>query len=198
MVRKLITPPKSRGRPQVLNANHLLVTAMQAYWRGDPADVSLNTICDLAGVSKPFVYRSFGNEDGLQRAALDRYANDVLSEVFGLLQAKRPLAETLAALVDFCCDSHNMATGCLFHKMRAGQHRLGPLTRARMGELTAAAVAAIGAMLEQQSYSGGLSRAQTAQYVVDQMGLAITQRASGMASAEIRQMMQLALSPLSP
>lgn len=192
----LAPSPNPRGRPQVLDADHLLITAMRAYWHGDPADVSLNRICEMAGVSKPFVYRAFGNEDGLQRAALNSYAGEVLAEVFGILQAPRPLADTLAALVDFSCDAPSMETGCLFHKMRAGQHRLGPQTRALVADLTATALATIGGLLAQHPQAGALTYTQAAQYLVDQMGLAVTQRAGGMASADIRPMMELALSPL--
>ncbi|MEM9757417.1 MAG: TetR/AcrR family transcriptional regulator, partial [Pseudomonadota bacterium] len=66
-----------RGRPKTLDVDKTLDIAMGAYWRSDPADVSLNTICQMAGVSKPALYRQFGNEDGLMRAVLDRYAAQV-------------------------------------------------------------------------------------------------------------------------
>ena len=35
-----------------------------------------------------------------------------------------------------------MGTGCLFYKMRAGKHRLGPLPRARVKTIDAAGQAA--------------------------------------------------------
>jgi AcrR family transcriptional regulator len=58
----------------------------------DPADVSVNAICQMAGISKPSLYREFGSEDGLTRAVLDRYAEQVLSEMFAILQAGRGCA----------------------------------------------------------------------------------------------------------
>jgi AcrR family transcriptional regulator len=60
---------------------------MTAYWQSDPADVSVNAICQMAGISKPSLYREFGSEDGLTRAVLDSYAERVLSDVFAILQA---------------------------------------------------------------------------------------------------------------
>ena len=52
-------------------------------------------------MSKPSLYREFGSEDGLTRATLDRYATQVLSDVFAILQAGKGLRATLDALIDF-------------------------------------------------------------------------------------------------
>ena len=67
-------PKPARGRPKTMNAEQVLDVAMTAYWQSDAADVSVNAICQMAGISKPSLYREFGSEDGLSRAALDRYA----------------------------------------------------------------------------------------------------------------------------
>lgn len=131
-----------------MNAEQVLDVAMTAYWRTDPADVSVNAICQMAGISKPSLYRAFGSEDGLTRAVLDSYAEQVLSEIFVILQSGQGLQDTLAALTDFASDDPRMETGCLFYKMRAGKHRLGPETRARVGEIDAVAQAAYFAFLE--------------------------------------------------
>lgn len=181
-----------------MNAQTVLDVAMAAYREGDPADVSVNAICQLAGVSKPSVYREFGSEDGLQRAVLDQYAERVLSDVFAILQSGRGLRETLDALIDFACADPRLETGCLFYKMRAGKHRLGPETRARVEEIDAAAQAAYAAFLQSCRDAGdglgGLPVAAGARYLGEQIALAITQRASGEDPARIREMLALALS----
>ncbi len=191
-------PRPARGRPKTMNADTVLDVAMTAYWQGDPADVSVNAICQLAGVSKPSLYREFGSEDGLTRAALDSYADRVLSDVFVILQAGTGLRDTLDALVDFASADPRMDTGCLFYKMRAGKHRLGPETRARVEEIDAAARAAYAAFLQAArdagDWTGGLSVEAGATYLGEQIALAITQRASGEDPARIRQMLTLALS----
>ncbi|HKK37222.1 MAG TPA: TetR/AcrR family transcriptional regulator, partial [Paracoccaceae bacterium] len=84
-----------------MNAEKVLDLAVTAYWKGDPADVSVNAICRMAGISKPSLYREFGSEDGLTRAALDAYAERVLADVFAILQGGTALHETLDALIDF-------------------------------------------------------------------------------------------------
>jgi AcrR family transcriptional regulator len=191
-------PKPARGRPRTMNAETVLDVAMTAYWQSDPADVSVNAICQMAGVSKPSLYRAFGSEDGLTRAVLDSYAERVLSSVFAILHGGQGLRGTLAALVDFAVADPRMETGCLFYKMRAGKHRLGPDTRARVEEIDAAAQAAYAAFLQAARDAGdwpdGLSVEAGAKYLGEQLGLAITQRASGEDPARIREMMTLALS----
>ncbi|MCV2875245.1 TetR/AcrR family transcriptional regulator [Rhodobacteraceae bacterium XHP0102] len=188
----------ARGRPKTMNADNVLDLAMTAYWHSDPADVSVNAICQMAGISKPSLYRAFGSEDGLSRAALDRYAEQVLSEMFAVLQGGAGLRETLAALIDFACDDPRMDTGCLFYKMRAGKHRLGPETRARVDEIDASAQAAYATFLKAAraagDWSNGLSVEAGAKYLGEQISLAITQRASGEDPARVREMLTLALS----
>ena len=187
-----------RGRPRTMNAGQVLDVAVSAYWTGDPADVSVNAICQMAGVSKPSLYRAFGSEDGLMRAALDTYAERVLSDIFAILQDGNGLEETLDALVDFASADPRMETGCLFYKMRAGKHRLGPETRARVEEIDATAQEAYVAFLQSCRDTGdlpdGLSVEAGAKYLGEQIALAITQRASGEDPARIREMMTLALS----
>jgi transposase/AcrR family transcriptional regulator len=191
-------PKPARGRPRTMNAEKVLDVAMTAYWQSDPADVSVNAICQMAGISKPSLYREFGSEDGLSRAVLDRYAEQVLSEMFVILHGGKGLRETLDALIDFASDDPRMETGCLFYKMRAGKHRLGPETRARVEEIDAAAQAAYAAFLQAARDAGewpdGLSVEAGAKYLGEQIALAITQRASGEDPARIREMLTLALS----
>jgi AcrR family transcriptional regulator len=181
-----------------MNADKVLDVAMTAYWRSDPADVSVNAICQMAGISKPSLYREFGSEDGLSRAVLDRYADQVLSEMFVILKGGQGLHATLGAMIDFASDDPRMETGCLFYKMRAGKHRLGPETRARVEEIDAAAQTASAGFLQSARDAGdwpdGLSVEAGAKYLGEQVALAITQRASGEDPARIREMMTLALS----
>jgi AcrR family transcriptional regulator len=181
-----------------MNAKKVLDVAMAAYWQSDPADVSVNAVCQMAGISKPSLYREFGSEDGLTRAVLDRYAEQVLSEIFVVLHGGQGLRRTLAALIDFASADPRMDTGCLFYKMRAGKHRLGPETRERVEEIDAAAQAAYAAFLQAARDAGecpdGLSVEAGAKYLSEQIALAITQRASGEDKAGIREMLTLALS----
>jgi TetR/AcrR family transcriptional regulator, copper-responsive repressor len=191
-------PRRSRGRPRTTDPEHVLDVAMAAYWHRDPADVSVNEICRLAGVSKPSLYREFGSEDGLTRATLERYARQVLADVLAIIEPGLGLRATLDALIDFACDDPRMETGCLFYKMRSGRHRLGPETRALIEELDANARAAYATFLQAcrdaGEWSGGPGVEAAARYLSEQIVLAITQRASGEDRHQIRESLTLALS----
>lgn len=171
---------------------------MRAYWQDDPADVSLNAICGLAGISKPALYREFGGEDGLMRAVLDRYAALVLSDIFEIISRDRPLDEALDALRRFAGQDPKMETGCVFFKMRAGKHRLGPQTRALVEAIDAGAVSAFAAYLDARreagDWRGDLNVSTAARYIVEQIGLALMRRAAGDDPTRIDDMLALAFS----
>lgn len=189
-----------RGRPSKMNAESVLDTAIEAYWRRDPADVSINAICEAAKVSKPALYREFGNEDGLMAAVLERYAEQVLSDIFDILGKDMPVPETLDALTAFASDDPKMETGCVFYKMRAGKHRLGPKTRGRVEAIDTGAVDAFKAYLEARrsdgSWTNGVPVAVAARYLVEQIGLALTQRAAGENPTQVRVTLKLALAAI--
>jgi AcrR family transcriptional regulator len=191
------SPKPRRGRPQTLDADKVLDVAMNAYWQDDPADVSINTICGMANASKPAIYREFGNEDGLKLAVLNRYADKVLFDIFEVLSNEMSLKDTLNALIDFSSQDPKMETGCLFYKMRAGKHRLGPQTLQRINEINAIAIDAFTAYLEKCRTSGEWESEQSsstmARYLVEQIGLAFTQRAAGENPAQVHQTMSIAL-----
>jgi AcrR family transcriptional regulator len=137
--------PNACAAARTMNADKVLDVAVTAYWQGDPADMSMNTICQMAGVSSPSVYHEFGSEDGMTCATLNRDAVQVLSDIFAILHRGAKLEETLNALNEmgaFACSDPRMKTRCLFYKLRAGRYRLGPETRTPVEEIDAAGKAA--------------------------------------------------------
>ena len=118
--------------------------------------------------------------------------------MLGILRPGRGLRATLEALIDFASDDPRMETGCLSYKMRAGKHRLGPVTRALVEDLDAGARAAYAAFLrgcrESGEWPAGTPVDSAARYLSEQVVLAITQRASGEDRRQIRESLTLALS----
>ena len=114
---------------------------MQAYWREDVESVSLNEICRRAEVAKPGLYREFGNEDGLLKAVLVAYQQQVLATVYQRIATDAPFRATLDGLVSivtrsgdtpFFGDAQAVPSGCLFAKMRESYRHLGEETRAEV------------------------------------------------------------------
>ncbi|NYS29809.1 TetR/AcrR family transcriptional regulator [Pantoea sp. WMus005] len=125
----------SRGRPKTLDRDHVLDVAMDSYWKEDIGSLSLNEICRRSGVSKPGLYREFSNEDGLMKAVLIRYQEQVLRPVQEMLKSDSPFQEVLENLVSFATSvscNHESPMGCLFVKMREARMQLGEATRAQV------------------------------------------------------------------
>ena len=179
----------------------VLQVATEAYWHEGPG-VSLNAICQRAGVAKPSLYREFGSEDGLTLAALDHYAGLVQSQVKGLLSSKLSFAAKLEALIVFMSEDPRYEHGCLFVKMRGAQLDLGPKTRAKVAEIEAATVEIFTRFFrssrKKEEWMGRTTPHFAAQYLHAQIGLAASQRALGVKPATVKLCLQYALSVLRP
>ena len=141
---------RPRGRPKTFDRDRTLDVAIDSYWRGSADSVSVNEICRRANVSKPGLYREFGDEDHLMDAALARYSEAVLGPVLATLSLERPFGETLDSLIEFVtrAETPDVPSGCLFAKMRSSRWRLGPVTGSRVDELLDGTVAAYAAWLQ--------------------------------------------------
>jgi TetR/AcrR family transcriptional regulator, copper-responsive repressor len=177
----------------------LLRVATEAYWREGPA-VSVNAICQLAGVSKPSLYREFGNEDGLVSAALQGYGAEVNGQLGSLLDGELRFAAKIEALLQFASEASRSEHGCLFFKMRAARLDLGPKTKATLIEIEAAMQGILRDFfrtnLANGQWSGDIAADLAAEYLFVQMALAASLRALGTDPAKVKQLMGLALSVL--
>ena len=193
---------RPRGRPKTFDRARTLETAIDSYWRHDFDAVSVNEICRRAGVSKPGLYREFGNEDQLMDAVLTRYSEAVLGPVMATLAEDRPFRETLNALIEFVTREATPETpaGCLFVKMRNLRWRLGPITRQHVDVLRNQAVAAYATWLERGARHAEItlpaSLDATARYVDAQFTMLLTQMAAGEDPVAVRTHAALAFAVL--
>lgn len=172
-----------RGRPKTLNKEDVLEVAMRAYWEEGPTEVSLNSVCKRAGVSKPSLYREFGNEDGLARAVLENYVQKVVVKVIEAITGDGSFADRLDRLTYLVAQSEQHASGCLYVKMRAVKSNLGDKTQLLITQTEELALDAYARFLtegrENGEWSGAIDVPLGAQYFHAQIGLAMAQRASG-------------------
>ncbi|WP_418162347.1 TetR/AcrR family transcriptional regulator [Pantoea vagans] len=150
----------SRGRPKTLDRDHVLDVAMDSYWKEDIGSLSLNEICRRSGVSKPGLYREFSNEDGLMKAVLIRYQEQVLSPVQEMLKSDSPFQEVLENLVSFATSvscNHESPMGCLFVKMREARMQLGEATRAQVDFLEEQGLSTFKEWVERSKANGEFS-----------------------------------------
>ena len=186
-----------RGRPRKLNKAKVAEAAMQAYWEDGPTEVSLNAICQRAGVSKPSVYRDFGNDDGLAQAALQTYAETVLVKLLAITESDAHFVEKLRQMAHLSSEDALHEQGCLFVKMRAAKDQMGPKTQELITQIDAMALDAFAKVFvegrESGLWSGSIPVALGAKYLHAQIGLALDQRARG---EDPKAILDLALSVL--
>ena len=126
---KTSTPKTGRGRPKTLNCKETVEIAMQEYWLDENNNISLNEICKRAKVSKPGIYREFGNEDGLIEAVLLKYEKDVTSNLLNILEKEETFKEKIESLGIYITsnkDEINPTKGCLLVKLQHSKLNMGP------------------------------------------------------------------------
>lgn len=178
------SPPKAgRGRPKTLIRAGVVEIAMRSYWKDGPTEVSLNAVCQRAGVSKPSVYREFGNEDGLTHAALEHYAKCVLGKVLEVLDGEDSFAGKIRKVAYLAAEDDAHESGCLFVKMRTAKNLMGEKTQTLISATESMAVDAYAKLLveghETGEWSGNIPVKLGAAYLHAQIGLALDQRARG-------------------
>jgi AcrR family transcriptional regulator len=193
---------RARGRPKTFDRARTLEVAIDSYWRDGVESVSVNEICRRAKVSKPGLYREFGDEDQLMDAALTHYSETVLGPVLATLSDDRPFRETLDSLIEFATreETPDVPSGCLFAKMRSFRWRLGPVTGEHVDRLRTEAVAAYAAWLQRWADQGDIELPapieMTATYVDAQLTMMLTRVSAGEDPATVRAHAHLAFAVL--
>lgn len=94
-------PSPSNGAPERRAARRAeLLAAADAVVRRRGSSASMDAIAAEAGISKPILYRHFGDKGGLCRALIDRYAEDLLGDLRAALAAERDPRARLEATID--------------------------------------------------------------------------------------------------
>ncbi|USH03579.1 TetR/AcrR family transcriptional regulator [Grimontia kaedaensis] len=192
----------ARGRPKTINRERILDVAMKAYWQEGTRGVSINEICKLAEVSKPGLYREFGNEDGLMQAALAAYIEQTFSPLITKLKSQTSLSGVLAELVEFVCNEREeLPDGCLMVKMRDTQTKLGDKTQNALVEIHHQFMFFIEGWAQRAREGGEIPETMSNQFVADyidaQLTAALAQRARGEDAEKVRTVLKMAFSVLS-
>ena len=110
---------KPMGRPVSFDHDGTVAAATNLYWQSGVANTSFNEVSRALNVSKPTLYRYFGDEDGLLSAALEHYVSQRTHHA-ELLNATGDLRTDLNAWfglqIDDLYEKHHdgtTPTGCL-------------------------------------------------------------------------------------
>ena len=191
------------GRPKTLDRDHIIKVAMESYWRDGPTAVSVNEICRRAGVSKPGLYREFGNEDGLRSTVVQTYELVVLSQLYQIFEGDQPFDDALAALTDFVLQDRqkmDLPLGCLLQKMRGCRKELGPKTNDVIDATSIGTHSRLKDWVERAKHNGQLSEdisTKTAAIYIDaQVSSAIIMQETGASKTQISEFLNIAFKGL--
>lgn len=192
---------RTRGRPKTFDRNHVIGTAMQAYWQEGQAAVSLNSVCQRADVSKPSLYKEFGSEDGLKQAVLIDYHKMTLAPLYELLNVDQPFEAALEALTTYILRDHQdygMPNGCLFVDLCQCQAQLGGLTGGQVDQFRELSIMTFAKWIDRAKANGQFKPSiptQTAALYFDaQIASIMNMQRQGTASKDANAAFRLALS----
>lgn len=194
----------NRGRPKTLVRQQVLDVATKVYWEQGPERVSLSEVCVNAQVSRPSLYREFGNEDGLLAASLMNYHERVFKPFFKILADIGPMEQVLTKFVDKMTGGtgpRGHPDGCLLVKTRSAIDSVGPQSRAAAIEIHDWKIASYTSWLEDCQANGSLKNKQEAgflaAYLDAQLNLTMVRDARGDDRELSRRILWLALRQLS-
>jgi AcrR family transcriptional regulator len=78
----------------------LMLAAAIGLVRRDGPGVSMDDIARASGVTKPIVYRAFGDRDGLIQAVADRFADELAATLGGAISSATDDRQRVAATID--------------------------------------------------------------------------------------------------
>lgn len=107
---------RPRGRPRRFDPEQAIAAAQRLFHARGYDAVSVADVTDALGINPPSFYAAFGNKGGLYRRVLDRYADTSAIPLSQLLRPDRPVAESLAAVLEDAARRYAadpVASGCL-------------------------------------------------------------------------------------
>ncbi|WP_121626877.1 TetR/AcrR family transcriptional regulator [Poseidonibacter antarcticus] len=174
---------RSRGRPKTLNRDDVLDISMKAYWKEGIEVISLNEICKRSNVSKPGIYREFGNDDGLMKAVLAQYEKKVINVVQKLFTQDIPFTDTLDKFILMLTVDSSHHDGCLFIKLRDSNYPLGEETKKEIERIHKKYVESYANWIQRAKdkgeFSKDISTNLAANYIDTQVGMVMNKISNG-------------------
>ncbi len=112
------TRPK-RGRPATIDTQSAMQSVIELFRAKGYAAVSLDDLSDATGLSRPSLYRSFGNKLSMYVAAMNAFGDQVRAEAVPALLAPGPLENALSdfyeAMLTIYYRDDEVSPGCLVY-----------------------------------------------------------------------------------
>ena len=108
---------RKRGRPATIDTDAAMQSLVELFRAKGYAAVSLDDLSEATGLSRPSLYRSFGNKLSMYIGAMDAFGAQVGETAIPALEAEGDLNSALSgffkAMLDIYYRDNDIAPGCL-------------------------------------------------------------------------------------
>ena len=182
------------GRPREFDPDAALDRAVELFWADGFEGVDVERIARAAGVTKPSLYKLFGDKSSLFLHALHRYGETVGAAPLMAFEAEANIADAVRALLEAAvkaATTEGRPRGCLMACVAVAQAERSEAIRAAIAHGLARLTDILRRRLEAEVNGGRLSTSTSAQtrsnMVVDLMqGLMLRARAGASPSDLLR------------
>lgn len=151
-----------RGRPTEIEPSAAASRAVEAFWRHGYDGTSLDDLVEATKVSRPGLYRTFGNKEALFLAALDAYEREISGQAIGAFEAEPDVGVAVEAFLSVSArnnTSADMPSGCLMACCAAASAEAMPAVRNRLARAFGALEMRITERFVRETEKGGLPTA---------------------------------------
>jgi AcrR family transcriptional regulator len=151
---------RPRGRPKGFIPDEALDRAVEMFWEHGYEGVDVDRIARAVNVTKPALYRAFGDKSTLLLKAVERYAMTYGAPKMEAFHAEPDIHKAVTA---FCEATVNTASGdarggCMMAAAALGQSERVREIRSYLGQSLAAAADIFARRFEQEMKAGRLTR----------------------------------------
>lgn len=155
---------RPRGRPKGFIPDEALDRAVEMFWEHGYEGVDVERIAGAVNVTKPALYRAFGDKSTLLLRAVERYALTYGVPKMAAFQAEPDIHKAVTA---FCEATVNTATGdacggCMMAAAALGQSERVTEIRSYLAQRLAASADIFAKRFEQEMKAGHLTRTPSA------------------------------------
>ncbi len=157
-------PKRARGRPRGFIPDEALDRAVEMFWEHGYEGVDVDRIARAVNVTKPALYRAFGDKPTLLLKAVERYAMTHGAPRMAAFQAEPDIHKAVTA---FCEATVNATTGdarcgCMMAAAALGQSERVTEIRSYAAERLTATADIFAKRFEQEIKAGRLTRSTSA------------------------------------
>lgn len=157
-------PKRARGRPKGFIPDEALDRAVEMFWEHGYEGVDVDRIARAVNVTKPALYRAFGDKPTLLLKAVERYAMTYGAPLMAAFQAEPDIRKAVTA---FCEAAVSAATGearggCMMAAAALGQSERVAEIRAFLAKSLLASADLLAQRFEREMKAGNLTSTPSA------------------------------------